>query len=121
MLMISKSQMETLRHGVRAEFMRRTLAVLREAVPGFLAGLDEVTALRRVEDSVAKAESYGLSTERQIRDFIAVQTVAGGDFDTNPRFAAARAALTDATLSPGDRLARVRQRVAEVLARKDKG
>jgi hypothetical protein len=121
MLMISERQMEALRQAVRAEFIRRTLTVLQDSAPGFLAGLDEATALRRVEDSVAKAESYGLSTERQIRDFIAVQTIAGEDFDTSPRFAAAREALTDLTLSPGDRLARSRQLVAEVLARKDRG
>jgi hypothetical protein len=121
MLMISKSQMEALRQAMRAEFIRRTLAVLRGAAPGFLVGMDEAMALRRVEDSVAKAESYGLSTERQIRDFIAVQTVAGEDFDSNPRLAAARGALTDVTFSPDDRLARARQRIAEALARKDKG
>jgi hypothetical protein len=120
MLTISKRQMEALRQAVRAEFIRRTLAVLREAVPDFLAGLDEAAALRRVEESVAKAESYGLSTERQIRDFIAVQTVAGEDFDSNPRFAAAHGVLTDVTLSPDDRLARARQCVADVLARKDR-
>jgi hypothetical protein len=99
MLMISKSQMEALRQAVRAGFVRRTLAVLRDAVPDFLSGVDEATALRRVEDSVTKADSYGLSTERQIRDFIAVQTVVGENFYSNPRFAAARVALTDVTLT----------------------
>jgi hypothetical protein len=119
MLVISKNQMEALRQAMRAEFVRRTLAVIRETAPGFTAGLDEATALRRVEESVARAESYGLSTERAIRDFIAVQTVAGEDFDSDPRFAAARGALTDDSLPPGDRLARARQRVAEALRRKD--
>ncbi len=121
MLMISKKQMEVLRQVARGEFIRRTLAVLREAVPGFLAGVDEATALRRVEDSVAQAEAYGLSTERQVRDFIAIETVAGEDFASNPRFAGARGALADFTVSPADRLARARQRVAEALAQKDKG
>lgn len=116
MLKISKSQMEALRQTMRAEFIRRTLAILREAAPGFLAGLDEATALRRVEDSVARAESYGLFTERQIRDLIAIQTVAGEGFDGNPRFAAARGALTDVSLPPDERLAQARQSVAEVLA-----
>jgi hypothetical protein len=46
MLKISKSQMEGLQHGVRAEFTRRTLAVIREVVPNFLAGPDDDTALR---------------------------------------------------------------------------
>jgi hypothetical protein len=121
MLMISKKQMEVLRQATRAEFIRRTLAVLRDAVPGFLTGVNETAALRRIESSVTRAESYGLSTERQIRDFIAVQTVAGEDFDNNPRFTAARAALIDSTISPGERLTRARQRVADVMARKDRG
>jgi hypothetical protein len=84
MLKISKRQMDALRLAVRAKFIRRTLDVLRDAVPDFLAGLDDAAALRRVEASVTKAESYGLSTERQIRDFIAVQTITGEDFDSNP-------------------------------------
>jgi hypothetical protein len=121
MLMISKKQMDALRLAMRAEFIRRTLAVLHDAVPDFLAGLDDAAALRRLEASVTKAESYGLSTERQIRDFIAVQTVAGEDFDSNSHFAAAREALTDFNQSPSDRLALARQRIAYVLARKDKG
>jgi hypothetical protein len=121
MLMISKKQMEALRQAVRAEFNQHTLAVLREAVPDFHAGLDQTSALRRLEDSVAKAISYGLSTERKIRDFIAVQTVAGEDFDLNPSFADTCKSLTDVTLSPGERLASARQRVADVLARKERG
>jgi hypothetical protein len=121
MVNISKRQMEALRQAIRAEFIRRTLAGIREAVPNFLAGPDDATALRWVEDSVTKAESYGLSTEREIRDFIVIQIVTMEKFDTDPRFAPAREALTDVTLSPGDRLARARQRVAEVMTRKDRG
>jgi hypothetical protein len=121
MLKISKSQMEALRLAMKTEFIRRTLAVLRDAVPSFLAGVDDVTALRRIENSVTKAESYGLTTEREIRDFIAVQAVAGEDFDCDPRFAAARAVLTDNTILPTDRLARARKHVVEVMARKEKG
>ncbi len=120
MLKISKSQMEDMQQGGRAEFIRRTLAVIREVVPNFLAGPDDATALRWVEDSIAKAESYGLSTAREIRDFIAIQIVTREKFDTDPRFAAALEALTDVTLSPGDRLALARKRVAEVMARKEK-
>jgi hypothetical protein len=121
MLKISKRQMDALRLAVRAEFIRRTLTVIRDTVPDFLVGLDDAAALRRLEASVTKAESYGLSTERQIRDFIAVQTVAGEDFDSNPHFAAARETLTNFDLLPDDRLALVRQRIADVLAGKDKG
>jgi hypothetical protein len=120
MLKISKRQMDALRLAVRAEFIRRTLTVIRDTVPDFLAGLDDAAALRQLETSVTRAESYGLSTERQIRDFIAVQTVAGDDFDSNPHFAAAREALTDFNLLPSDRLTLARQRIADVLARKDK-
>jgi hypothetical protein len=74
-----------------------------------------------VEDSVAKAESYGLSTAREIRDFIAIQIVTREKFDTDPRFAAARETLADVTLSPANRLALARKRIAEVMARKEKG
>ncbi|MBO0722205.1 MAG: hypothetical protein J2P41_15375 [Blastocatellia bacterium] len=118
MLVITKNQMEALRRGVRAEFIRRTQAVIRKAAPGFLAGLDDAAALKRVENSVVKAESHGMSTEREIRDFIALQAVAGGDFDSDPRFAAAQEALRDANKPAGDRLARARLIVAETLAGK---
>jgi hypothetical protein len=121
MLKISKSQMEGLQHGVRAEFIRRTLAVIREVIPNFLAGPDDDTALRWMEDSVTKAEYYGLSTAREIQDFIAIQIVTREKFDTDPRFAAAREPLTDVTLTPGDRLALAHQHVAELLIRKDRG
>jgi len=115
MMVISKNQMEALRQEVRAEFIRRTQTVIREAIPDFLAGLDDAAALKRVESSVVKAESHGMSTERQIRDFIALQAVAGEDFDGNPRFAAAREALSDVTLSAGDRLTHARRLIAEAL------
>jgi hypothetical protein len=49
-------------------------------------------------------------------EFIGVQAVAGENFDSDPRFAAARVALTDATLSPGDRLARARRCTSEAMA-----
>jgi hypothetical protein len=120
MVNISKRQMEALLQAMRAEFIRRTLAVIREVVPNFLAGPDDGIALRWVEDSVAKAEFYGLSTAREIRDFIAIQIVTREKVDSDPCFAAAREALTDVTLSPGDRLALARKRVAEVMARKEK-
>jgi len=120
MLKISKRQMDALRLAMRAEFIRKTLTVIRDTAPDFLAELNDAAALKRLEASVTKAESYGLSTERQIRDFIAVQTVAGDDFDSDPYFASAREALTASNLLPGDRLALARQRIAEVLARKDK-
>jgi len=113
--------MDALRLAVRTEFIPRMLAVLRDAVPDFIAGSDDAAALERLEASVNKAESYELSTEQQIRDFIALQTVVGEDFDTNPHFASAREALTDFNLSPSDRLALARQRIADVLIRKARG
>jgi hypothetical protein len=75
--------------------------------------------LARVEACVAKAEAYGLSTERDIRDCIAVQTVAGEAFDTDLRFVAAWEALTDPTQPPTNRLAQARQCVAAVLLQED--
>ena len=121
MLMITKRQWEIFGEYVRAQFIRSACDSLREEEPKFLEGLDDEMAFKRVEECVAKAESYGFTTERQVLDFIDIQTIAGVDFDVNPRFARAREVLTDLSREPNHRLSRARRRVLEELARRGRG
>ncbi len=119
MLKLREEHMAAFRDLARRESINRTVSVLREKVPDFLAGLSASEAVARVDECYAKAESYGLTTEHQIRDFIAVQAVAGSAFDREPRFADAISALRDEARPVNGRLSRMRRLVADVLNGED--
>ena len=116
MLRIRPEQIKAMQRGMHAEFVRRTVRVLNQQAPAFLEGLTEPQAFDKVEICVSRARDWGLQTEAHIRAFIALQVQAGQDFDRQPRFANAQAALGQSGRAPGERLAAARKAVAATLA-----
>ncbi|WP_089727580.1 hypothetical protein [Candidatus Thiosymbion oneisti] len=116
MLKISAAQFEALKAVPRQAFIKRTIARLEERIPAFLNGLSPAQANHRVDTCIARAESYGLTTEHQIWSFIAIQATLGLAFDKDPKFADVVEELQDDDLMPDQRIDRATVIVDEMLA-----
>ena len=66
----------TVRAG-RHRFVVDTVSVLRDKAPHYLGSMSDAEAGFLVEDAMLTAEGFGFRSERHIRRFIALETVAG--------------------------------------------
>jgi len=82
MLIIRDEQMDVLRAHMRRQYEQRIVKHLREKFPDRTKDLPDKRIRDAVQNSMKKAESYGLEYEDDIRRFIEYLVIYGTKFDT---------------------------------------
>lgn len=103
MLTIRKTQQDVFRRQARAAFEARAIAHLRRDLAEQTAGLGDDEVTRRVREAIARAERYGLATQRQIVCFVDASFLLGEGFDTDPGHGWAREVLHSPHLAASDK------------------
>jgi hypothetical protein len=98
MLVIRKSQLDALSIAHRTSFDNRMLAHLKKFFPAQYDGLGEERAIEAVHYGIARAATYGITSERDVCKYVDLMFALGRDFDTDPRFDWAQPILTDPNL-----------------------
>jgi hypothetical protein len=95
MLAIRKKQLDALSTVQRISFDNRMLTHLKKFFPAQYDGLGDERALDAVHYGIARAATYGMTSERDVCKYIDLMFALGRDFDTDPRFDWAQPILTN--------------------------
>lgn len=78
-------------------FRREMVELFEQSYPGRAKSLEQRDLIAAIDQSVARAESYGLTNRGPCRLFIELAFRLGHQFDVDPQYAWAEAALCDET------------------------
>ena len=95
MMIIRHQQLDTFAAARRLGFEKRMMAHLMRFFPARCERLGEGRVLDRVRYGMARAATYGISSERDLCKYIDLTFALGREFDTDPRLDWVRPILTD--------------------------
>lgn len=107
MLKIRREQQDALGLPFRQRFREELLRFVRDKAPG--ASAEEDAAL--VEYAIARARRHGVVSCADVARYIAFMVTLGRDFDVNPNHPWAQEILRDPTVSGGQKMADLLERV----------
>jgi hypothetical protein len=84
MFIIRKEQIDAFRDHLWSDFENRAILHLREFVTEATAGITDDELRHRVRACALRAKMYGLTTERQIMDFVDASFFLSERFDEEP-------------------------------------
>ncbi len=95
MLCIRSEQMATFFEYARRQFEDRMVAHLLRCFPDPVAALGEQETRKAVQHGMERAETYGITAERDVCRYIDVMFAFGRDFDTDKELSWAAGILQD--------------------------
>jgi hypothetical protein len=101
MLPIRPEQWAQLQKVAEAQFVGRVAVYLQRAHPRAVAGLDRELVEQRVAQAVARARTFGLTSEYALCVFAGLTFTIAPNFDAVP---AVRSILADPAHAPNDRM-----------------
>ena len=106
MLLIRPKQLDILSAAQRTSFDTRMLVHLKKFFREQYDGLGEEGVVEAVHYGIARAATYGITTERDVCKYVDLMFALGRDFDTDARFDWPQPILTDPrTPDPSVRIA----------------
>ncbi len=84
MLTIRKEQMAVFREPAINDYVKRTVAHLKESFPEKCEALGDLKVREMVQYGIQRAASYGITTEGDVRRYIDLMFMFGSDFDQDP-------------------------------------
>jgi hypothetical protein len=115
-MILRKAQLVALERHLRAAFITEMCDHLRKHFPACVSAIESRALSRRVEDALAYAGRYGLTTRRDLARYLNLAAAYGWGFDREPGHAWMRRILNDPEVS--DPSARLQRLVAECLHRR---
>ena len=108
MLIIRQEQMDEFIRIAAKSFEDWMLVHLKNFFPDEYQALGDPEIRETIKYGIGKAESYGITTEREVCKYIDLMFVLGQDFDTNPDLPWVQEILQDETLpDPEERMNRL--------------
>jgi len=105
MLIIRQEQMDEFIRIAAKSFEDWMLVHLKNFFPDEYQALGDPEIRETIKYGIGKAESYGITTEREVCKYIDLMFVLGQDFDTNPDLPWVQEILQDETLpDPEERM-----------------
>jgi hypothetical protein len=104
-LRLRNAQRVTLREASRSGFEARVLDHLRRVLPADLERLGEQRVRTLIEEGVARAASYGITSKRDVTLFVDLMVGVDPEFERLPSMAWAEAILSDSTLAGSAKMA----------------
>ena len=107
MLTIRKQQLEALRRHMRTQFEANMVSHLRFTFPTQTKPMEGEGLRDLVQHGMARADQYGITSERDIRRYLEYMVMYGADFDIAPEMPWIGKILNDASLSVPQKLDRL--------------
>jgi hypothetical protein len=99
MLTIRENQIEAFHQRAIQEFENRMMDHIRKFFPKQLELVGEPEMRALIRHGIRRAESYGITAERDVCKYVDLAVVFGKEFDTNVTMLWARTILGDSTLT----------------------
>ena len=80
---------------------------LQERFPGIIAEQDEITLRGLIHHGLAKAETYSITDEYDVRRYVEYMILYGTAFDTDPQMLWVRKFLCDTDLTGREKMDRI--------------
>lgn len=115
MLTIRKEQKEALDAVMRANFLAKTVAHLKELFPDGVGKNPDEELVALVEDGIKRAEKYGITAEREVTLFVDLLAGLGADFTNQRQYRWVVSMLNDKDYGPPEKMELIYRRLESQL------